>query len=380
MKGFIWNFSTELIVGEENSRYFREKIRQCGKNILVVCGRNTTRLKKIEEICDGANFVVLSGVNPEADIKWIEKGVEIIRKRGDIECIIGVGGGSVLDIAKGISVACERKGSVQEALETGTFIRTKPLIAIPTLIGSGSECSRGMVIQYEGKKHNFSADALRPDYTYVNESFFETIPKDKLILGCVDAISHILERYYGTDTNVFSDDLAFSTINSIIRNLYLLLKGASEKERYRELEYATMIANSGMISAGGNNDGLCHAIEHTIGVVIGCSHTEGILILELQRLLFYSKKKPARVYKLLSHTGLYELFNIDNTIDAFVDCLKKNIKKYGIKTEFDSIQNDKAGIRLALEQLYNEKKMWHRDISMEEVNSFVQACFQGGKN
>ncbi len=204
MKDFEFYFPTKIIFGKDSLKRFSQDLSLFGKKAFFLYGRS--HIKKsgfydfILEIFKnkGIDFVEFGGIKPNPPLSQVLEGIDLIRKAKP-DFIIAVGGGSVIDSAK--AIACgyfygekiweffERKGAPEKAL---------PIIAIPTIAGTGSEANDVTVIVNEEKKIKLSlrAPCLFPKVAYLDPTLTFSVPPNYTAYGIMDALSHLFEFFH----------------------------------------------------------------------------------------------------------------------------------------------------------------------------------------
>jgi len=223
----------------------------------------------------GIDFIELGGVksNPEADLVY--KGIDICRKE-KVDFILAVGGGSVIDSAKAIGIGVpyagdffdffERKAIPQKSIKIGVIL---------TVAGSGSETNNGAVITHKQlrKKYECSSDVMFPLFAILNPEITFTLPKYYTMCGIVDAIAHILERYFTNTTYVdCTDRICEGIIKTLIKYAILVDKEPYNYDVRAEIMWACKLAHDNTAGFGRKQDWACHKISHEIAVRYDIAH------------------------------------------------------------------------------------------------------------
>lgn len=238
-----------------------EKLKAAGKTVFEFPGimANPT----YEKVLEGAKFA----------------------KENEIDFILGVGGGSVMDCCKAISLAARYDGDVwADFWQRPGVIDFKPLPlgVIVTVSGTGSECNGGAVITNEKLKVKTGRDypqcnpvfaLLEPEYTY-------SVPKFQMISGGFDTLSHIMEIYFSEpDEDNVSDDMAEALMKNVIRNLRAAAANPENYTARSNLMWDAVMAENRIIKLGKKTDFECHQMEHQLGAYTDCNHGAGLAVL-----------------------------------------------------------------------------------------------------
>ncbi|MGG4482394.1 iron-containing alcohol dehydrogenase [Paenibacillus illinoisensis] len=288
MKSFQFYNPTRLIFGKGQLEALKTEVPKYGKRVLLVYGGGSIKrsglydqvIGLLKEI--GAEVTELAGVEPNPRLSTVHKGVDICKTQ-DIELILAVGGGSVLDCAKAIAVGAkydgdmwdfaQRKAVAQDALPLGTVL---------TMAATGSEMNSGSVITNQdtqeklgwGSAYSFPAfSILDPVNTY-------TVPLDQTVYGMVDMMSHVLEHYFHLDENTpvqlgFCETILRTVMDAAPR----LVEDLENYELRETILYCGTMALNGVLNMGLAGDWATHNIEHAVSAVYDIPHGGGLAIL-----------------------------------------------------------------------------------------------------
>ncbi|MBE7683523.1 MULTISPECIES: iron-containing alcohol dehydrogenase [Paenibacillus] len=288
MKSFQFYNPTRLIFGKGQLEALKTEVPKYGKRVLLVYGGGSIKrsglydqvIGLLKEI--GAEVTELAGVEPNPRLSTVHKGVDLCKTK-DIELILAVGGGSVLDCAKAIAVGAkydgdmwdfaQRKAVAQDALPLGTVL---------TMAATGSEMNSGSVITNQdtqeklgwGSAYSFPAfSILDPVNTY-------TVPLDQTVYGMVDMMSHVLEHYFHLDENTpvqlgFCETILRTVMDAAPR----LVEDLENYELRETILYCGTMALNGVLNMGLAGDWATHNIEHAVSAVYDIPHGGGLAIL-----------------------------------------------------------------------------------------------------
>ncbi|PYE49573.1 iron-containing alcohol dehydrogenase [Paenibacillus barcinonensis] len=288
MRSFQFYNPTRLIFGKGQLEALKTEVPKYGKRVLLVYGGGSIKrsglydqvLGLLKEI--GAEVTELAGVEPNPRLSTVHQGVDLCRTN-DIELILAVGGGSVLDCAKAIAVGAkydgdmwdfaQRKAVAQDALPLGTVL---------TMAATGSEMNSGSVITNQdtqeklgwGSAYSFPAfSILDPVNTY-------TVPKDQTVYGMVDMMTHVLEHYFHLDPNT-PVQLGFceTILRTVMEAAPRLVQDLENYELRETILYCGTMALNGVLNMGLAGDWATHNIEHAVSAVYDIPHGGGLAIL-----------------------------------------------------------------------------------------------------
>jgi len=223
--------------------------------------------------------VIFDAVPPDSDRLLVNEIAGLYRS-GDCNGIIALGGGSVLDTAKGVNLVVSlNTDDLLDYAGAGTIPHElKPLIAVPTTSGTGSEVTQVAVIaDHEIKrKMLFTSGFLQPQAALLDSCFTMTLPPHITAACAMDALCHACEAVYGLARNPFSEAAAFEAITLIVRHLPVLLKDPVHEEGRMALAQAATLAGTAF---GNSMVGMAHSIGHSLGSVCGVPHAAAMAVL-----------------------------------------------------------------------------------------------------
>jgi len=307
MRKFEFYNPTKLIFGQGTLAALNQEVPKYGKNVLLMYGggsikRNGLYDKVVSQLNSlGAVITELSGVEPNPRLSTVHKGVELCRLH-EIDLILAVGGGSVLDCAKAVAVGAKYEGDMWDFVERKAAPQgALPLGTVLTMAATGSEMNNGSVITNEvtqekmgwGSVHAYPAfSILDPEHTF-------SLPRDQTVYGMVDIMSHVLEHYFHLDTNTpVQDGFCETLLRTVIDTAPKLIGDLENYELRERILYCGTMALNGMVSMGYAGDWATHNIEHAVSAVYDIPHGGGLAILFPQWMKYNLSSNPARFRQL----------------------------------------------------------------------------------
>lgn len=288
MRNFSFISPTKIVFGQGSVGQLGRFIAGSPKNILLHYGSGSikesglyTDVISILKDYD-VNIYELSGVEPNPKLSLVREGIKIAKEK-DIDLILAVGGGSVIDSAKAIGIGAKYGGDVWDFyMEKERVKDTIPVGVILTLPATGSEASTGSVITNEEgpSKQAVNSDILRPIFAIMDPALTLSLPDKQTFAGVMDILSHIFERYFTNTKDVdLTDHLAEGTMKSVIKNAYKLKKDPSDLEARSEIMLAGTIAHNGLLGLGREEDWSSHIIGHELSALYGTTHGRTLSII-----------------------------------------------------------------------------------------------------
>lgn len=288
MKGFSFYCPTNLVFGKGSVDRLGKLVSPNYKNILLHYGGGSIvksgLYDKVKDILSEQNCNVfeLSGVEPNPKLDLVYEGIKICKEK-DIDLILAVGGGSVIDSAKAIGIGAKYEGDVWDFfLGTANVEESLAVGVILTIPATGSEMSTGSVVtKVEGPdKLSVGHDIMRPVFAISDPELTLTLPDKQTFAGIMDILSHVFERYFTNTPNVdLIDHLAEGTMKSVIKNAYILKEDPDNYAARAEIMLAGTIAHNGLLGLGREDDWSSHDIGHELSAFYGTTHgvTLGII-------------------------------------------------------------------------------------------------------
>ncbi|MGN1400209.1 MAG: iron-containing alcohol dehydrogenase [Bacillus sp. (in: firmicutes)] len=288
MKNTAYRNPTKVIFGKESIASLADEVKQYGKKVLVVYGGGSIKkngiyehvmqeLKKID-----ASVYELSGVEPNPRITTVRKGVEICRQE-QIDLLLAVGGGSVIDCTKAIAAGANYEGDPWDIVRRKVVItEALPIGTVLTIAATGSEMNGSSVItNWETKeKYGWGGPAVYPKFSILDPSYTFSVPLDQTIYGIVDMMSHVFEQYFHhIDNTPLQDRMCESVLKTVIETGPKLIKDLHNYELRETILYSGTIALNGTLSFGIQGDWATHNIEHAVSAVHDIPHAGGLAIL-----------------------------------------------------------------------------------------------------
>jgi butanol dehydrogenase len=288
MLDFDYNISTKVLFGQKKVLCIGDEIKLYGSRVLLVYGASSIKKNGIYEIVTnvlkdgGIYFKELSGVQPNPRIASVREGISLCRDN-DLDFILAVGGGSVIDCAK--AIACGffyqgdpwdffiNKAQVDEALPIGTVL---------TLSATGSEMNGFAVISNPELKEKLpaGADVLRPRFSVLDPTYTFTVNRQQTAAGVVDIFVHILEQYFSHQEGTFVQDrMAEALVKTCIHYGKKAIEEPHDYQARANLMWASSLALNGLLTYGKVGDWATHCIEHSVSAVYDVTHGVGLAVI-----------------------------------------------------------------------------------------------------
>ncbi|SFX01636.1 iron-containing alcohol dehydrogenase [Ruminococcus sp. XPD3002] len=329
MQNFDYMTPTRLIFGKGVIEKLPEVMGKYGKKVLLTYGGGSIKklglYDKVKELLSDFDIVELSGIqpNPKYDPSVLE-GVRLCKEH-NVDVILAVGGGSVLDCSKAIAAGAKYDGDVWDLISYKAFAKDAlPIVDILTLAATGSEYDCGGVISRTetNDKIGYVDPHLYPVVSFLDPTYTFTVSKKQTAAGCADAMNHIMEQYFCEDATLLNDGFCEAGLKSLMINARKCLDNPEDYNARAEMMFTCTLGCNGIYALGNSESGWpCHGIEHALSAYYDITHGEGLAIITprwMKHIL--SEKTVDRFVKY----GV-NVFGIDSSLEKF-DIAEKAIQ------------------------------------------------------
>ncbi len=348
MDNFIFKLPTKIIFGKGEFSKLGEEAKKIGKKALLITGRHFAKssglLDKTEKMLNenGVEFVEFCKVEPNPESKTVNEGGKLAKETG-VDFLIALGGGSVVDAAKDISVVATTGRNIWDYCEKPPKAKvpekTIPILAVITVAATGSEADAGGVITNSEtrNKRAIFGDALFPRTSIVDPLLTLTVPKKQTIDGVIDMITHIFESYLSSKADApVSDRVSEGLIKEAMKQGEIVFNDLKNISARESLSWISTLALSGFPSAGRRGPFPMHRLEHPISGVYGIAHGRGLAAL-MPAFLYHTKEMHKDRLKIFGKNVL-STDSPTKTIERIVHWMKKvdafvSLKELGVKYE-----------------------------------------------
>ena len=284
----LGNFSycnpTKLYFGDDSLRFLSEELHKYGPNVVLIYGGGSIKKNGIyEEVTrilqeSGKNVEEIAGVMPNPTLAKLYEGIEIARSH-HADLLLAVGGGSVCDYAKAVSVSvnCEEDPWEKYYLRfEEPTCETLPVGCVLTMVGTGSEMNAGAVITNQETKqkigHVFADERIMPKFAILNPRYTLTLPRYQMVSGIYDIFNHICEQYFsGEDDNV-SDYISEGLMRAVLHASRIANRDPQDYEARSNLMWTATWALNTLVSRGKSTDWMVHMIGQSVGAYTNATH------------------------------------------------------------------------------------------------------------
>ena len=326
MENFAYYTPTKVVLGKNEEKNVGKLAKDFGaKKVLIhYGGGSAVRSGLIDKIKtslteENISFVELGGVKPNPRLSLIYEGIKLA-KENSVDFILAVGGGSVIDSAKGIGYGIANP-DIEDVWDL--YIGKKktqkcaPIGVVLTIAAAGSEMSGGSVVTKEDEqlKRSYGCDNARPKFAVMNPELTYTLPKYQIACGVVDIMMHTMERYFSPVGNLeLTDTIAEGLLRTMIKYGKLSLENPHNYEARAEIMWASSLAHNGLTGCGGIGDWSTHQLEHDLGGVYDIAHGAGLSAVWGSWARYVYKENPKRFVQFAENVFGIEKIGTDEEV------------------------------------------------------------------
>lgn len=287
MINFSLQLKTKIHFGKNSIKELSNELKNYSKILLVYGGgsikRNGIYQNVINELKkNNTEFFELSGIKPNPSLKSVYEGIKIC-KENNIEFVLGVGGGSVIDASKAIAVGVKHQEDIWDLfLDESKIKYALPVGTVLTLAATGSETNKNAVVTNDDTKEKLGIhhDCMKPQFAILDPSYTFSLPQNQTSSGIADIMAHVFEQYFSpTKESFLTDALSEAVLKTCLKYGPIALKDPENYEARAEIMWASTIALNGLLTCGKITDWLTHMMEHELSAYYDLNHGTGLAIL-----------------------------------------------------------------------------------------------------
>ena len=281
---FAYCNPTKLYFGDESLQYLNTELPKYGANVVLIYGGGSIKKNGIyDEVVkilneNGKNIAEIAGVMPNPTLKKLYEGVEIARNH-KADLLLAVGGGSVCDYAKAVSVSvnCNEDPWEKYYLKfEEPDCKIVPVGCVLTMVGTGSEMNAGAVITNRETKmkigHVFADESVMPRFSILNPKYTLTLPHYQMVSGIYDIFNHICEQYFSGEDDNTSDYISEGLMRSVVNSSRIANKDPQNYEARSNIMWTATWALNTLVAKGKSTDWMVHMLGQAVGAHTDATH------------------------------------------------------------------------------------------------------------
>lgn len=303
---------------------------------------------------------ILGGVQPNPTDPLVRKGIAECRAK-NVDGLIAVGGGSVIDTAKAIAAGVPYDGDFWDFWAgRATVEKALPVGVVLTIPAAGSEGSGNSVITLVDGMHKISLRTdywLRPKFALLNPELTFTLPPYQTAAGIVDMMAHILERYFSPTEDVeVTDRIAEGVLMAIIAEAPKVMSCPDDYDARANIMWCGTLAHNGVCGTGRREDWSSHGMEHELSAVYGVTHGAGLAVVLPAFMTFMAHHRPAKIAQLAERVlGVCRQQSAEDTALEGIARLKDFFRSIGMPVTLGELGIDNPDIPLLVKKLHDDK-------------------------
>lgn len=380
MQKFVYEYVTKVYFGEGAAKEnLADAVSGYGPNVMLAYGGGSVKkngiydeIKKILEDA-GKKVTDFSGIMSNPTYAKVQEGAELAKKE-NIDFILAVGGGSVIDCCKIVAAQAKTEKDLWEMEMTDHQFPTDvlPMGAVVTASGTGAEMNGGAVITNEEKVIKAGMAAAAPRFAVLDPAYTMSVPRMQVISGAFDTLSHAMETYFGnSDQDNVSDDAALAIMRNTVVNMRRLLGNIDDIQARGNLMWDSAMAENGILKVGRVTDFQAHQLEHQLGAYTDCNHGQGLAVIHpayYRHVMKDAEEKFIRFGK--------EVFGVDSA-EAAVEALADFIRECGLPAKMGELRSKveiTPEILRKVADTCNVIKCGPRELSRDEIYEVLMEC------
>ena len=350
MNNFDFYNPTHIVFGKDRIKELSSLVPNYSRVLILYGGGSVKRfgtLERVKEALGDRSVFEFSGIEPNPKYETLIKAVDLIKKE-KIDFLLAVGGGSVIDGTKFISLACNYDGDLTDVLlreVSGKIKKALPIGVVLTLPATGSEMNSGGVITYDKGKFVIGNPLVFPKFSILEPEITFTLPKTQVANGVVDTFIHVVEQYvtYPVDSR-FQDRTAEGILKTLIEIGKDTIENPNDYDLRANLVLCATMGLNGLIAMGVPEDWSTHMIGHELTALYGIDHGKTLAIVQPAS---WSVRKKEKKEKLLQYAD--RVFNIkdgdeDSRIEMAISKTREFFESLGVKTKLSDYGLDEKNI------------------------------------
>ena len=317
---FTYCNPTKLYFGEDSLANLNTELKKYGQNIVLIYGGGSIKKNGIyDEVMailkeEEKNVAEIAGIMPNPTVEKMYEGVAIARNH-KADFILAVGGGSVCDYAKAVSVSvhCEENPWEKYYLKfEEPACEIIPVGCVLTMVGTGSEMNTGAVITNHDAKlkigHVFADEKIMPKFSILNPKYTLTLPHYQMISGIYDIFNHICEQYFSGEDDNTSDYISEGLMKSVIHSSRIANRNPQDYEARSNIMWSATWALNTLVAKAKSTDWMVHMLGQSVGACTDATHG---MTLSAVSLPYYKHIMPYGLTKFVRFAK--NVWNVDTT-------------------------------------------------------------------
>lgn len=358
MQNFEFYNPTKIIFGKDKIKEIDKEIPKDAKVLILFGGGSVKKYGTFDQVVKALGdreFMEFGGIEPNPKYETLVKAVEIV-KTENIDYLLAVGGGSVIDGTKFINLAAHYEGSPEKLLiymdEVASVKKALPIGTVLTLSATGSEMNRGAVISYKDGKYPVFSNLSFPTFSILDPTVTYSLPKTQVANGIVDTFIHTVEQYVTLPADAkFQDRTAEGILQTLIEIGLKTLENPTDYDTRANYVWSATMALNGLIGVGVPQDWTTHAIGHELTALYGLDHAKTLAVLQPGIWRVRKKQKWHKLLQFAERVWHIDEVDEERKIDLAIEKTQEFFESLGIKTRLSDYNLNEAHVEEILKNL-----------------------------
>ena len=383
VKDFVYQMPVKVYFGKNSvKRYLKDELKHYGKNIMLAYGQESIKRNGIyDEVIEvlgecGKNIIDFPGISANPTYEKVLDGIKLY-KENNVDLILAIGGGSVIDCCKVICSGTEINEDIwEDQLEKGVIPENMGNFAvILTLSGAGAEMDCLGAVTYEKRHEKKTLTGPYAKFVIEDPNYIMTVPLKVFMPGVFDSLTHCMETYFGKTTNV-SDLLNEGLMKDIIYNMRELIHGNDSLEVRSNLMWDSSLVQTFLFNVGKPGDFQAHKIENALGAYSHGTHGQQLAVIQpaYYRAVYNGDiSKFARFSRVIME--IHDKDSEENIALKGIEALEKLIKEAQLSTTFTELGYELTeDIARTVSQTCEISNTGPRELTREEIYELLLRC------
>lgn len=383
---FTYYNPTRIHFGKEAMQYLPQELKNFGDTVLLLYGKNSIKqiglydeVVKVLQAC-GKNIVELAGIKPNPSYKQVLEGARLVREH-QVDLILAVGGGSVIDCAKAISASAYAEGDPWQRYWVNYEEVNNPYVPVGTILtmaGTASEMNGGSVITNEDVMvkagRGFEPEAY-PKFSILNPEYTYSVPKQQMVSGIFDTLSHLMEQYFSGEDDNTTDYIIEGVMKSLIVSARKAMENPQDYEARSNIMWCATMGLNEITGLSKQQDWEVHNIEHQVGAYTDCPHGLGLAVVSIPYYRYIYKTGLAKFVRFA--TTIWDVDTAGKTEEetalAGLDAMRDFIVELGIPTTLRELGTTEEMLeKIAYSTIPGGG---YRKLTQDDIYEILKACY-----
>lgn len=343
MNNFTFQYPVRQHFGKGGAESaIKEEMNHTGTNVLLAYGGSSLKRTGLYDKIQGwlhecgKKVFDFGGIMPNPTYAMVQEGAKMVRQH-NIDFILAVGGGSVIDCCKIVAAQAKLDADIWEMQYANHLFPTEflPMGAVVTASGTGAEQNNGAVITNTEKKLKQPLVGAYNSFAILDCELTKTVPMKQVVSGAFDTLSHCMETYMGKPmADNISDEINEAVMRNVINNLRAIIADPDNDYARGELMWASAMAENSLLKLGKQTDFQCHMLEHAVAAYTNCNHGQGLAVIHpalYRHMLGEGSEKLARMAERVWNV---EGSTTEQTAALGINALEAFIREIGMPTRW----------------------------------------------